>query len=79
MEALEETSAKFGPALKGPHTINATLYEVIETVHETIEPGEGALVVPVILDLIQSGILKGRSPHRRFWAGTVTRPTKETQ
>jgi len=45
-------------------TIGSTLYDLIEAIEEEIEQGEGELIAPVVLDLIESRKARWVRRHR---------------
>jgi hypothetical protein len=64
MQALAYKTEMMDSDLSEKTTINITLYDLIEAISEEIEPGENELIVPVVLDLIESGRVKRKRNNR---------------
>jgi hypothetical protein len=43
-------------------TLTTTLYELIEAVQNAVEPGEEALVVPIVAHLLRTGRVTWQAP-----------------
>ena len=55
MEAIAQSFCAAEPQHSGSTTIEATLYELIETISNQVQPGEDKVVVGTLLDLIETG------------------------
>jgi len=63
MNVLAQNTKVLGLDSTEEKTVSLTLYDLIETINNEVEPGEEEFVTAVVLDLIESGKVKwARSP-----------------
>ena len=57
-EGSVATVATSGGEDTAPATITTTLYDLIAALQEVVEPGEDALVVPIVMSMLRAGRIR---------------------